>query len=300
MISPRLVAFALLAAAFPVFAEQDAPPPNVDSLASELTSIETKQKQTKAAAKSTILGQIQAASANGQLASAFYAQAIEEVKFRGRKDKVTALIDWKKANGDLLRSKDLQSALLFHLRYLAMALQRKDIAKPETLLPATMAYINDLAKDYPEDTQNLLGQAIGQGVIAQWLKLNDWLPDSKVWEPQPGNIAGILEKNVRPILRDLKSPQLLQTWDLQLKLEAEGATKAHLEYQSDAFNTVARPRLIFQRSQDMIILGQPNRAVGEIIAIVKAYPEHPDFPTWTAKIRELIKRPATPTGTSPQ
>ena len=85
-----------------------------------------------------------------------------------------------------------------------------------------------------------------------------------------------------------------------MKLEAEGATKAHLEHQSEVFNNVTRQRLIFQRAQDMVILGQPNRAVSEMVNLVKSYPEHPDFQIWVAKIRELIKRPATPTGTSPQ
>jgi len=300
MISPRFFVFALLVSALPVFAQQDAPPPNVDSLLSELTSIETKQKQTKSAAKSAILAQIQAAMANGQIATAFYAKAIEEVQFMGRKDKAEAYQDWRKKNAESLRSKDLQTAILFHLRYLALALQRKGLEKPEALLPATMSYITDLLKDYPADSQGILGKPIGQSVFAQWLRLGEWLPEDSVWEPQPGNVAGILEKNVRPILRDSKSPQLLQTWDLQMRIAADAITKARLEHQVEIFNRVTRQRLIFQRALDMVVLGQPNRAVGEIITLVKTYPEHPDFPTWVSKIRELINRPAPPTGTAPQ
>ena len=318
MISPKLLVFTVLVSALPVFAAQDAPPPNVDSLLNELTAIENKQKQIKSAAKSSILAQIQAAAASGQAAMAFYEQAIQEVRFRGRKDKVTAFLEWKKANNDLLHSKELQSALLFHLRYLMLALQRKDIAKPEALLPATMAYVNDLTKDYPaapqEDTPNaltkgahkpspgdlaktineILNKPMGQVVIADWLQLGEWLPDEKNCEPQAGNVAGILEKNIRPIMRDSKSPQLLQTWDLQMKFEADSITNGRYAHKADIFNTVTRQKLLFQRAQDMIVLDQPNRAVAEMIALVKASPEHPDFQTWVTKIRELINRPATP------
>ena len=151
-----------------------------------------------------------------------------------------------------------------------------------------------IADGFSKTIEELTSKPAGDGVIAEWLQLREWLPEDKVWEPKAGNVANILEKNVRSILRDSKSPQLLQTWDLQMKFEADVATKARLAHKADIFNTVTRQKLLFQRAQDMIVLDQPNRAVAEMIALVKASPEHPDFPTWVTKIRELIKRPATP------
>jgi len=296
----RIIVAVWLAGVFSLAAQPDAPAPNVDSLVGELNLLEQKQKQKKQSAKAAILARIQAAAANGPAAAVFYGDAIEEVQFRGRKDKVEAYQDWKKKNSDYLRTRELQTALLFHLRYLALALQRKGIEKPETLLPATMTYLGELVAESPQDQQGLLSKPLGQSVIAQWLQLGDWLPDSKVWEPSAGDVGGILEKNIRPILRDAKDPRLLQTWDLEMKMQADAITSGRLAHQADVFNAVTRQRLIFQRAQDMIILGQPNRALGEMLGLVRSYPEHPDFPQWMAKIREQINRPAATAGTSPQ
>ena len=300
MASQKIFIVALACSVLPLSAQQDAPPPRVDSVLRDLAAIEAKQKLTKSAAKAAILTRIQAASANGQTAEVFYINAVEEVHFRGRKDKVEAFQDWKKKNSENLRSKDMQTALLFHLRYLTLALQRKGLEKPESLLPATTAYLNDLIKEGPADQQGLLGKPLGQSVFAQWLQLAEWLPDDQTWESQPGDIAGILEKNIRPILRDSKSPQLLHTWDLQMKVEADAITSGRLAHKADIFNNVTRQRLIFLRAQDMIELGQPNRALGEMLVLVKTYPEHPDFQAWMTRIRELIKPPGSPAETSPQ
>jgi hypothetical protein len=59
-------------------------------------------------------------------------------------------------------------------------------------------------------------------------------------------------------------------------------------------------------------IGQPNRALAEMLALVRKNPEHPDFPGWVKEIRDSVKviapapapaaaeAPTTPTETSPQ
>ena len=165
-----------------------------------------------------------------------------------------------------------------------------------------MAYVTDLSKGYPaDDSQQVLSKPLGSSVFAQLLQLNEWLPDDATWEMTPNNVTGILDKNVRPILRDAKNPQLLQTWDLQMKLEADAATNAHNAHKVEVFNSFTRQKLVYQRALDMIALGLPNRATGEIFTLIKTYPQHPDCPIWMAKIRELINRSASAApGTSPQ
>lgn len=287
--------------------QQDVAPPNVDAILREIEALELKQKQGKLTTRNAILSQVQAASINGAAAASFYTQAVEEVNFKGKKDKVEAFIAWKKAHSDLLRSKEMQTALLLHLKYLLMAMQRKDLEKPEVQLPAIMAYLNELIssddlfanqKPPTDETRSLLDKPLNQSVFAQWLRLGEWLPDDKVWESQPGDIPGILEKNVRTVMREKKDPQLIQTWDLEMKVEADRITANRSDHQADRFNTVTRPRLQFKQSQDMIEIGQPNRALNEMIMLVRTYPSHQDFPSWVEKIRELIM-PAS-AQTSPQ
>ncbi len=289
--------------------QQDAAPPDLNALAKEIAALELKQKQSKLSEKSLLMAKIQAASASGSAAANFYADAVEAVQFEGKPGKGEAFQEWRKSHEDLLRSKEMQTAVQLHLKYLLLAIQRKDMDKPEAQLPALMDYVGDLIaaddlfvlappppvdgkkKKAPSQDERtaLLDKPLGQSVFSQWLRLEPWLPEAKLWEAKPGDVAGILEKNIRPLLREAKSPNLIQTWDLQMKVEADRITTGRSDYQADSFNTVTRPQLLFKRAQDMILLGQPNRGLGEIMVLVRTYPTHPDFAQWLGKIRELIK-----------
>ncbi len=247
---------------------------------------------------------MQSAAASGTAASSLYANAVEEVQFRGRKDKVEAYTEWRKKNADLLRSNQMQTAIELYLKYALLAVQRKGIDKPETLLPATMAYVQtlinadaSLREGAGEEVKNLLDKPLRDSVIAQYLNLGPWLPDDKSWEAAAGNINVILEKNIRPLLREAKDPQLIQTWDLQMKVEADRITAGRSTHKAGQFNAVDRPKLIFLRAQDMAAIGQPNRAVTEMFTLVRSHPEHPDFSKWVAEIRKSIKPVETPAST---
>ena len=281
---------------------QDVAPPNLDVILKEIEALEQKQKQSKISERNQLVGLIQSATASGVAAANFYTQAVEDVQFKGKKDKVEAFNAWKKSHADLMRSREMQTALLLHLKYLLLSLQRKDVEKPETQLPALMAYVNELvsyddffAKQNPpsDETRGLLSKPLTGSIFAQWLPLGEWLPDQKSWESKPGDVPGILEKNIRSVLREKKDPQLIQIWDLEMKVEAGRITTGRSEHQADQFNTVIRPRLQFKQAQDMAVVGQPNRALAETIALVRANPLHPDFGIWVAKIRESVK-PAAP------
>ena len=296
---PRLVGIGVFLSLSVLRAQQqDVSTPNAESILKEIEGLEQKQKQGKITQRNTLIKQIQNAASSAQAATAFYTQAVEDVQFKGKKDKVEAFIAWKKSHVDLLRSKEMQTALLLHLKYLLMSLQRRDMENPETLLPAVNAYLNELisyedliSSQYPpsDETRGLLDRPVGQTVIAQWLPLGEWLPDDATWESRPGNVPGILEKNIRTVMRGKKDPQLIQTWDLEMNVEAARITAGRSEHKADQFNTVTRPRLQFKQAQDMVLIGQPNRGLTAMIALVRQNPQHPDFAIWVARIRELIK-----------
>jgi hypothetical protein len=44
-------------------------------------------------------------------------------------------------------------------------------------------------------------------------------------------------------------------------------------------------RLLFGRAVDRISQGQPNLAANEMLALIKKYPTHPDWPSWAEKLR---------------
>ena len=111
---------------------QDVPAPDGDAILKEIDALEQKQKQGKLTGRNAIIAQIQSAASSGPAAAAFYAQAVEEVRFKGQKGAGGAIAAWKKKDATLLRSKEMQTALLLHLRYLLLSFQRKDLEKPET------------------------------------------------------------------------------------------------------------------------------------------------------------------------
>jgi len=303
---PRFVGLCVFLSVSLMRAQQkDVSAPNAEAILKEIESLEQKQKQGKLSERNTLAAQIQSASVSGSAAASFYVRAVEEVQFKGRKDKAEAFAAWKKSHAELLRSRDMQTALLLHLKYLLMSFQRKDLEKPETQLPAVMAYMNellsydDLFAKSSADAKGLLDKSLGQSVFAQWLPIGEWLPDNKSWELRPGDAFGILEKNIRSVMRDKKDPQLIPTWDLEMKVEAGRITSEHSDRKENEFNTVTCPKLQFKQAQDMVAIGQPNRGLTAMIALVRTYPWHPDFAIWVARIRELITPASAQTSPPP-
>ncbi len=315
-----LCAFGLALISPCLHAQQDAPAVNVDSILRDLDTIEQQQKQTIVSAKQNALNMLKAAVANP---GSLYSQAIEEVTFEGKPNKAAAYADWKAANGDLLRSKEMQTILSLHLKYLILSLERGSSDQPELFVMPSLAYANELfntdslfqkqekRSDRPttdrekqEQALNnqingakkeLLDKSVADGVFAKWLRLGQWLPKGDSWELTPGNLAGILEKNVRGELRAKKDPRLIDTWDMEMKLLADRATSGRLDFVAADFNTVTRPKMIFSRANDLIIVGQKNRGISDIYLIVKSNPQHPDFSKWVARLRELLQKPAEAT-----
>jgi hypothetical protein len=206
-------------------------------------------------------------------------------------------LEWKKKNAELMRSSEMQNALGFHIRYLLLSMARtsaedgKAFAKPSLDHAMQMAEFREKlekAGATPEMIKELLDKGIGESVFTKWLNLGPWLPDGKSWEPAPGNVAGILEKNVRPILREAKDPQLLATWDFEMQYVADRVTTGRLSNAADKFNTINRPKMQFAKANDTILIGMTNRGTSEIVALIRTYPQHPDFSAWVAKVKELL------------
>ena len=301
-------------------AQQDTTPVNADAILRDLDQMEQQQKKLVQAARITAISQLKAAASNGAAATDLYEKAIEDTQFDGVRNKGGSFAEWKSSKAEILRTKELQAALLMHLRYLVLSLERKASDKPELFAPPALDYAVELSaldplfleqqefirgqKDKkPEDVavqteaaklkDELLNKSLAESLFVKWLRLGSWLPAGDKWELTPGNIPGILEKDVRPFLRQAKNPQLVETWEFEMKVLADRITFGRLEHQAAEFNTVTRPRLQFSRANDMAEIGQRNRAATEIYTMVKTYPQHPDFSKWVQRLRELLK-PAEP------
>lgn len=299
---PRFFAVTLAASILPAHAERDSSPINPEQFLKEVDQLEVKQKDRLRAGRAEMIATLQNAAQSSSTAARLYEDAIEVTQFNGRKEKTQAFSDWKKKNGDLLRSQEMGNALQLHLRYLILSLQRGASEKESEFVAPTLSYINDLSKTLldqakgaalPAETKALLERPLTDSVFTKWMLLGPWLPKANDWELNPSNIDGIFEKNIRQSLREEKSPRLIETWDLQMKIQADRITQGRLDYEADKFNNITQPRMVFSRANDMILIGLKNKGCTEILQLLRSRPEHPDFSQWAAKIRDtLSSRPA--------
>lgn len=328
---------------------QDGPAVNIQQILRELDQIELSQKQSLLSTKQATVARLKAASSSGPAAASLYMEAVEAIQFEGKKGRAAFAI-FKDATADVMRSKEMQTVLMLHLRYLVLSIERNMSEKPEAFVQPSLTYAIDLynadalflkqaekfeayqlerdkgkkisTQDRDDATvlkrvadlrKELFDKPITDSVFSNWLRLAPWFPKADTWEMTAGNISGILEKNVRPFMRQAQDPKVIDTWEFEMKVLADRATASRLEHQMTEFNTVVRPRLQLGRANDMIEMGQKNRAVSEIYAMIKAYPQHPDFSKWVQRLRELANSmtpggatapettPATPpSDTSPQ
>jgi hypothetical protein len=139
---------------------------------------------------------------------------------------------------------------------------------------------------------SIINKPLAGSPVVQWLKLGDYV-NVQGWEQSPGDVNGIFEKIVLPELRTQKDPRVLEYWDMRMKREADAASKTHLSFEVDKYNTVRRPALLWKRAAELVLLGQKNKAMSDMLGIIKAHPTHPEAATWLAELERLVS-PAPP------
>jgi hypothetical protein len=278
--------------------EQDLPNIDAAQMLRFIEQFEQKQQEAVRSAKASALNTLQPGTTGGAAASRIYEDAVKATQFSGRDGAAKDFADWKKNQAELLRSREMQDALQLHLRYLILSIQRADAGKDADFSAASWAYAQDLAAtltrwnktgNVPREARDIINKPINQSIFTQWLSLGPWLPQSD-WETGSGNLDGILDKNIRPTWRKSSNPQLLATWDFQMKFHADQITNDGSNHQAAQFNTTRRPQMLFSRAQDLAALGQPNRAASEVFTIVQENPTHPDFGKWVGQLRDLLKK----------
>lgn len=132
--------------------------------------------------------------------------------------------------------------------------------------------------------QDLLNQAVSSGLVAQALKLTGHLDEIPEWELVPGNFSGIMELDVRPLLRLKKDPKLLSTWDYEIAFTAAVVDLKKEKKEQEKFRRETYPKLVWKKAADAELLGLKNRALNIRLDIARKYPEHPDFDGWAKQI----------------
>ena len=317
---------ALTVVSAPVCA-QDAPPVNTAEILAALRQLREAQTTQAKTAKQTAIQQANGAAASGERAVAFWEEAVRATQFNGAPKENSAFREWKERDGEGLKSKEAQTAARLFFTWLSLTLQRSNGVEVKTLLPAVINYTKEAsvmertlealeesikkeraaappgkrnmnAKEKVADDQavrrmvdQIFKKPLAASPVVEWMKAGDFVSPDK-WENHPGNVEGIFQKIVLPELRAQRDPRALEYWDLRIKHEAEAASAKRVEFEITKFNTVTKPELLWNRTQELLAIGQKNKAVGEMLALIKANPAHPDTGNWIGQLELLLAPPA--------
>lgn len=114
------------------------------------------------------------------------------------------------------------------------------------------------------------------------------------WTGSPGDFDGIYSTIILPELRAARDPRALDYWDLRIKRAADAATKTKLAYDAEKFTNEIRPSLLWARAQEYANIGQRNRSISEMFAVLKAHPRHRDAGNWIDELETALTPGVTP------
>lgn len=161
----------------------------------------------------------------------------------------------------------------------------------------------------------IMRMSVANSPVARWLQISEVLgpvggkkkgegAEAASWEMVPENVTGIFNAIILPEFRASKDPRLLEYWDMVLKGGADGIYPGMPDFEERRWTQVRRPSLLWSRSQDVVLLGQRNRAITEMFNLVKTYPQHPEAAGWMGQLEGYLNpsagRPSSTTngGTS--
>jgi len=300
---------------------QDAPPVDVAGILNSLKVIQKQQSTDSKAGKLKIAQELIATSRDTNAAITYYEEAIRATKFEGESRESIQFQEWKKGETDRMKSKPFRDALCLHLFYLGLTMERSAGIEVKDLLADLISYTQQvmLLEDTPaapsfvpagrpggkkqgesgSETDEWLKQSLPSSVFVKWLLLSDYVSAVENWELAPGNVDGIYSKTILPEFRRTKNPQLTQYWDMRIARESSIAASTGKNFDTDKFNQITMPDLLWSRAQELLVLDQKNRAIMDMVKNIKSYPTHPNVPQWISQVQQILQPPTSPDAVAP-
>jgi hypothetical protein len=233
-----------------------------------------------------------------------YEDAIYATRFEGTKKDNTEFKKWKSAQDDALKSEEFQTALELHANYLHLTYLRAHSEKEDKLNEALILHVfKAWAFDNRHDTRQkisaeLLDRPINQGLLSKYFRLGPKLggpqegekpkEQDKTWEWNPANTDGMLDKTILPFLRKNKNPALIPLWDKRIANETTRAKRMGLNNSANQITQQTLPRLQWQRSVDLVLLGREAEGFTMMISILRQNTRHPDYVKFVQELRALL------------
>lgn len=266
----------------------------------ELEYLLKQRRELRERAREEMAAMFEKAAESRGAAMNLYDEAIKETLFTGKSGQLQDMVEWRRKNDAWLRSQEFDAALKLHLKYLAMTIKRAGSDQPDRFVALSIKYLEELLaaeKRYladqgkaPKEQTDLLGAPLTISPIVRQHQLAPFLTGlaGKEWEMVPGNVEGILNNNIRRVLREADSPLLLETWDYQVRYEQERSTADRLRLTTAEFENLRLPTLNALKAEDMIQLGQPQEALEVYLKLIRNYANHPGFEAWVDKALGLL------------
>lgn len=145
--SLALLLAAGLAATPVVQAQQDAPPIDVGQLLQTLRALREQQTTQLRSQKQTAVQQLSAVISSPEKAVQLWEEAVRGTQFEGMAKEGAQFRAWKDGEGEALKERLVQNAVILHLRWLVLTLQHSAGTKTKDLLPTVVNYTKDLVND---------------------------------------------------------------------------------------------------------------------------------------------------------
>lgn len=305
---PRTLAACLGIGLTTLYAQQTPPPVDPKAVLSTLKDLRAKQPAYMSKEKSDVLAAINAAIAEPEKA---YAKAVEAVELQGAPPppptprptvgrvappKVdTHVLDTRKRVGDQVRDHNFVVGLRLQLVYLSLTWQHGMGAKTKALLPALLDYIDQVNQNF--DALQAVGfanKSLGESIFVAYFQVGPYISGLPEWSDRLFDPAAIYQSTILPEMRRSKDPRLLTYWNDLIQKEATRATATGNNLVASKFNHIRRPTLLWGRAEDEMVLGANNQAVLDMLGIIKANPDHPDFDNWTKELEGIVSAQQSP------
>ncbi len=292
--SPLVLSLAATLVCGPVLAQQPpAPPFDPNAVLATLKDLKAKQQTVVNRERANVSASINAAIADP---AKYYELAAAAVEFQnGTGNDPARLNDWRKRHAAELRNRDFVDVLRRQLIYLNLTWQHSAGAKTKDQIGALLDYVAQVGRDAEIDAPfyEITRKSLAESVFVPYFQIGPYIGNLKDWYDQPFDVGGIYDKIIFPELRAEKSPRLLECWKDRIQLETTHASTAQNALSVNKFNNVRLPTLLWNRAEDELLLGMNGQAVGDMLALIKAHPDHPDFDRWTARLTEIVSPPKT-------
>ena len=305
-----LIIACLLAGPAGVLQAQQTPPPvDPKAVLATLKELRTRQQGIINREKGDVLAAINAAIADPGKA---YEKAMDTVELQGQPATVVKpgpgpgafgrggnhVVDTRKRVGDQTRDRDFVNGLRLQLVYLSLLWQHGMSVKTRDLIPALLDYTAQVNQSL-ETLQGLdmVQHPIKDSVFVNYFQIGPYISGLADWPDHAFDTDGIFQKVILPEMRKNKDPRLLGYWDNLMQTEATRAAATQNNLLITKFAHVRRPSLLWSRAEDEAALGNTNQSIVDMLADLKANPDHPDFDKWAAELEGVVNAKAAPTPT---